>query len=301
MLPEVDPAICSEKLKEWMWNSPFWAAEAKHDGSRYLAYVNGQDVPSDKLDVKLISRGQKIDRGTNVPHIAAELKEFQGCIFDGEILAQDGKFESTISVMNSSASEALKKQKQSGWLNYHVFDLLYYNGEDIRSWPLILRYKKLQDLLASKLSQYVRLVTQIRGKDKLAYYQLEVQNGREGVILKNLNTRYAIGWCKVKATNDFSTVITKIHSDRDAIELSVNNGNGKLIKVGDCAATSHQLQIQLRRNPEEYLGKVLDVKCLGLIGENSLRSPVWIRLRPDMLPETVTLDKLKSDLKLARK
>src|SRR4051812_1779762 len=80
-----------------------------------------------------------------------------------------------------------------------AFDLLVYDGKDIRKWPLVERKAALQTLLAR--CPRIKFASHI-DEDGEAFFEQVSQLGLEGIVCKRSDSRYVAGpsrdWIKVK-------------------------------------------------------------------------------------------------------
>jgi bifunctional non-homologous end joining protein LigD len=274
-----------------MWTSPHFLAEYKLDGGRYLAYIH-------KTGNKLLSRERNLDRLSNLPQIQQILSKFpSGTVIDGELCSET--FSHLMSILNSAPEKAIQLQKINP-VQYYVFDLPFYNGKDLRNRPLKERRTYLFNHIINHPENlkwgtllsvpFVPFVV----NTKREFYDDYVAKGGEGVVLKDLVLAYGLGWYRVKARKDVSVIITGINQDRASVELGVYD-NGVIVKVGNCSTNTHTLRAETLTHPNAYLNQVLDISCLRMV-ENSLRSPTWIRLRPDKDPINITMQKLREEI-----
>lgn len=145
------------------FNDPAWSFERKHDGIRLLAFRRGDDV-------RLYSRNRLPQE---LPAIAAAIARLpvREAILDGEV-SWDGR-------------------------TYHVFDLLWRDGRDLRALPLDARRAELDALpLAAPLARVEVLDDAepwVRARDE----------GWEGVVAKRRDAPYehrrSPHWLKMKS------------------------------------------------------------------------------------------------------
>jgi ATP-dependent DNA ligase len=144
------------------FSGPEWMFERKFDGIRLLAYKRGDEV-------KLYSRNQLPQHLPAIEAAVAELPARE-LILDGEVL------------WDGSA--------------YHVFDLLWRNGENLCDRPLEQRLSALAKLPFRKPLHHVKPV------DDAAPWLRAAAEGWEGVIAKRLGSRYehrrSPHWLKMK-------------------------------------------------------------------------------------------------------
>ncbi|HPY73887.1 MAG: hypothetical protein KBC30_00030 [Planctomycetes bacterium] len=105
-------------------------------------------------------------------------------------------------------------------LSYVLFDILYYNGQDLTGFPLYQRRKILESLLISCKNQPLPLPITISESYEVQntqevnkWYQFFINQGHEGIIVKIPNSTYPIGqrtnqWMKKKTEYLLDLAIT---------------------------------------------------------------------------------------------
>ena len=117
-------------------DGPAWAHEIKLDGYRMAARL-------DNGDVRLLTR-TGLDWTLKYPAIAEALTELPATAYlDGELcgVLPDGR--TAFNLVQNAADT-----RSSNSLVYFLFDLLFLDGADLRSLPLIDRKDRLKPLLA---------------------------------------------------------------------------------------------------------------------------------------------------------
>jgi ATP-dependent DNA ligase len=164
----------SDRVPEWVvpmaatltqerFTGPEWAFERKYDGVRLLAFKDGQEV-------RLLSRNRLPQHLPSVARSVAELP-IPDAILDGE------------SVWHSDEA-------------YHVFDIIWIGGRDVRALPLEARRALLRDL---PFQPPLRRVAEL---DDPRPWELACREGWEGVIAKRRDSPYeprrSPHWLKMK-------------------------------------------------------------------------------------------------------
>jgi bifunctional non-homologous end joining protein LigD len=280
------------------FNKPNWIFEEKYDGVRMLAYKEGAKVT-------LMSRNA-IERTARYPAIAAAVAQLKPTtlLLDGEVVVFNKK--------NVSSFQAL--QQGSGHASYAVFDCLYCNGRDLRKEPLSERRAVLESGVSPKplLLLSVKLAT-----NGLKAFQLATRRGFEGIVAKNLASRYverrSTDWLKVKVHQEDEFIIgafTQPSGSRQyfgALLLGVYSGK-QLTYVGKVGTgfdhkTLASLYKKFRpliraRSPfasdvRERGATFLAPKLIAQISfsewtqDGKLRHPAFLGLRDDKRPEEV--------------
>jgi len=303
----VIPARCTAKLQEDLKKS-YFVGEEKLDGSRYVLYL-GFD-PYDRHEGNtLLSRristvdAKFVDRTFQVPHITEQDYGLDGTILDGEVFLND--FKTTSSIISSGPAVAIQKQKELGWLKYRVFDILKFKGKDIRGLSLEKRRKVLEEVVKRMNNKYVEPIEQFFEKFEERFLGF-VEDGGEGIIIKDSRQAYGCGWAKWKKSFDVSCIVTgwkpgdekgKYADTIGSLTLSAVQDNGDLIEIGFASGFDDKLRFEMAKNFEDYKGRVVDVFAQEISKNNRLRHPTFHRFRDDMNPEECKLSKVKEDLK----
>lgn len=172
-----------------------WLFEKKFDGVRCLAFRKGNDLI-------LYSRNKK-NMSNTYPEIlhALDKQKCQSFIIDGEIVAESGKLKSFSKLqnrMNILSAETASKIRVK--VAYYVFDILYLNGFDLRSVPLIERKKILKSALS--FGGPIRYTSHTL-KEGERFFKAACKKGWEGAIAKRADSKYlskrSREWLKFKA------------------------------------------------------------------------------------------------------
>jgi bifunctional non-homologous end joining protein LigD len=175
---------------------------------------------------------------------------------------------------------------------FHAFDLLEWDGEDLRPLPFIRRLVKLSTFLNRPGLHHVRFVetaTDPETKERL-FNQLQAQK-KEGAVFKRLAAPYTPGrpnsggpQLKHKFYATCSAVVSKIN-DKRSVELRLLNGEG-WIPVGN---------VTIPVNFEvPAVGGVVEIRYLYAFREsNALYQPVYLGPRQDVEVHECVLSQLK--------
>ena len=176
-----------------------WVYELKYDGYRAVATVEGGEV-------RIHTRSGK-DWNDHFPTVAEALSHLRvkDAVFDGEIayVLDDGRTDF------QKLQNALKGSADAGRLVYFVFDLLHYDGVDLRGKTLEARKDTLRTILAG-VKPPLKLGDHLRG-DGQALFDKACKLGLEGIIAKRADRPYQSGrgpeWVKVKCQKRQELVI----------------------------------------------------------------------------------------------
>lgn len=296
-----------------------WVYEIKWDGVRAICYV-------EEGRIRMLSRnGNSFDRQypelSVIPHqLAAET-----AILDAEIAVLDEQGRSRFSLIQprihqTNANEVAHLARKSP-AKMFAFDLLYWNGYDLRNTPLIDRKRALTAIVTPSDRIQVSEHFQVKGEEIL---EAARQMGLEGVIAKESTSKYeprrSRCWLKLKVTGQQEFVICGYtHGERttfSSLVLGVYD-EGKLNYVG-CVGTGFNDQtlaqiwkklkpLETTRNPFgeriDVLRKVTfvqpkllcEVKFTEWTPDGRLRAPVFLGLRDDKAPEEATREALPDE------
>ena len=168
-----------------------WQAEWKWDG------IRGQVIKrNDELFVW--SRGEELMTDKFPEYFILKDLLPDGVVIDGEIIpAVDGK-PLPFSVLQTriGRKNVVKKQLQDAPICFFAYDLLEYNGEDIRGLSLLERRKKLEEIVIPINNNCIWISQVI---DFNSWSELEeIRNGSrdmnsEGIMLKRKTSDYKVG------------------------------------------------------------------------------------------------------------
>ncbi len=283
-----------------LWNDKNWVAEMKEDGYRYLYHLGG---PCTRPYV-VSRRGEEVGRCT--PQFAPQVStaSLGYTVFDGEVVPPDGKeFHSLAGYTRVDPMVALANRKRMGEIRYKVFDVLYVNGTDVRAFELKDRLAILDGTLKQLYSNHPFVLPVNRElNDTYKFLVKLLSEGKEGVVLKNLKSSYGSGWIKAKRVSTFDTIITGFAPGYDtpcgAVFMSVCDGIN-LREVGKCAIADEKLRTMMNKDPNSFIGQVIEVKGLKLDPvSGAIREPRFSRMRPDLKPTDCTWAKLQADAQI---
>ena len=208
-----------------------WLHEIKYDGYRLVVTIeNGR--------VRMLTRkgNDWTDRFPGIAPAFARLPA-RSAVLDGELV---------ILAPNGTTSFQLLQNFMSGGrqdeLVFYAFDLLFLEGHDLRSVPLIQRKEALRALFdALPAGGRVRFSDHVVGNGK-AFHRQACRMGLEGIIAKRADSRYASkrtkDWLKIKCQRRQEFVIggyTDPKGSRTgfgALLLGVYDDDGRLVNVG---------------------------------------------------------------------
>ena len=301
-----------------------WIFEPKFDGVRTLAFVNGG-----KVDLRT-RRGNPAS--TQYPEIveAVQAQPVRNAVFDGEIVAlnHDGvpDFQEVQARINLSNPREILRVAADIPVFYYVFDLLYHDGYDLRSVPLMERKALLWRVLEQ--GPHIKYVDHVKDEG-LMMHEAAQALGLEGVVGKRANSVYEIDtrartWLKVKDVNQQEFVVGGYtegegsrsktfggilvgYYDGDDLRFAASVGSGFTDAMLDrTLKLLEPMRIEESPfvNPPTTIGGrwsggksarclwvrpeiVAEVKFASWTREGNLRAPVFLGLRQDIDPKTI--------------
>jgi bifunctional non-homologous end joining protein LigD len=311
------------------FDSPQFTYEAKWDGVRTLAFVDGGEV---RLQTRNL-----LDCTKQYPeaHGAAEaLTGGYQAILDGEVVAFDEKgvpsFQRLQPRMHQRDESAVSRLRKSVPVVYEVFDLLYLDGEDLTRRPLRERRRRLEAALEPMGA--IRLSEGFPGSG-IALFNAVRDRGLEGIVAKRLDAPYVSGrsaaWVKVKAFKAMDCVIGGWtagqggrHSTLGALIVGIYR-DGKLVPVGHVGTgfddrTLRDLLETLKEHQAPtapfavapkvnqpatwcFPDLVCEVRYAELTRDGTLRHPTYRGLRSDVDPKDCTGQEIAASAKEAQR
>src|SRR5437773_2490997 len=302
---EAEPMLA--ETREQPFSKPGWLFELKLDGYRVRA---GRKQGEARL---LTRKGNDI--AAAFPEIARALVAlpFEGFILDAELVVPDEAGRPSFQRLQNRAkvSRALEVRRaavESPAVLY-VFDLLAFEGYDLRTLPLEQR-KALLEQIVPRMGP-LKYLSHFE-KDGEALYEQVVKMGLEGIVAKRADAPYRAGrspnWLKIRAdrTDDFVVVgFTRPKCSRSgfgALDLGAYQ-DGKLVYGGRVGSgftdaelkdVSAALERGIRPTPA-FSGPVpqdaghpgvdpalpAELRYKEWTDEGLLRQPVFVRFRDD--------------------
>ncbi|SEI11433.1 bifunctional non-homologous end joining protein LigD [Rhizobium tibeticum] len=256
---------CLALLKPRPPIGPDWIYEIKWDGYRIAVHLNNGNV-------RILTRGGH-DWTHRFPAIEADAKRLGvgSAILDGEAVVLDEHGRLNFGQLQQSLGGRGGKLNSGASIMF-AFDLLYFDGHDIRSLELTARRYFLRSLLKDAQGS-IRLSEDIEG-DGREIFAAACEHGLEGIIAKYKDSPYRSGrlgeWVKVKCVQSDSFMIVGYEhslSARGGIGslLLAARKEGKLVYVGSVGTGFSELtaqhlrttldRIKRKSSPIEYGGR----------------------------------------------
>jgi bifunctional non-homologous end joining protein LigD len=313
----------SEKDKSFKKEN--WIYEIKWDGYRAIAEISakgGSASGGENGSVSLYSRnGNSFNKkfssiaDTLLRNISSDI------ILDGEIVILDPE--------GRAKFQLLQNYQRTGYGNliYYVFDIIYLDGYDLTSVPLLKRKEILKKILPQTHNIKYNDHIQGAGKD---FYNAALERQLEGILAKEINSCYYIGkrcreWLKIKTKLRQEAVIggfTKPKGSRDkfgALVLGVFSGE-EFLYIGHAGGGFTQDNLEFiylklkplitKNSPFKIPPKtntpvtwvtpklVCEVEFSEWTDEGAMRQPVFLGLREEKNPKEVVREKTGEEFEL---
>ena len=181
-----------------------WIHELKHDGYRCQVLL-------ERGQARVLTRNGHdwSERYPSIARAAASLR-CQSAIIDGEAIVQDDNGASDFDALSS----AMRWRPDS--IILYAFDLMHFNGNDLRQEALLERRAILRALLGSDEESRMQFSEEFDG-DGDAFFKACADRGLEGIVSKHALAPYRSGrtktWLKTKCFTESTFVV--IGTDRD--------------------------------------------------------------------------------------
>lgn len=213
----VKPMLAS--LTDQAFSKDDWVFELKLDGYRVLAGREHERA------VLYSRRGN--DYSDKYRLIAEEISVIKArFLIDGEVCYVGQNQKSDFQKLQHNSDEQDK-------LHYYAFDILWLNGHDLKSLPLLERKKLLQVLLAQPPPHIHYL--EHREKNGEAYFREIEKKGLEGIIAKKADGKYIPG----ERTKDWLKVKTGSRQEMIICGYTTSDKAGRLFKSLLCAISEN--------------------------------------------------------------
>jgi bifunctional non-homologous end joining protein LigD len=310
-LPVVRPMLAY--LIEEPFDRKGWIFEIKWDGYRAIAEIENHSV-------KLYSRnGKRLN--DSYPQVVKDLKTLHfDVILDGELVIVNNQGKADFETLQNYG------RTQKGTIRYYVFDLLYFNGNDLRSLPLLERKEKLKNILPPLPCIFYNEHVEEFGND---FFKVVKENSIEGMMAKDGNSPYIENkrtryWLKVKTYREqdfviggftepkggrtgFGALLIGIYQE-DRLRFTGHVGGGftdnelrevfeRLTNIETDISPFDSTPILDTRVTWIQPVLVCQVKFAEWTTDGLLRQPVFMRFRDDIDPLSVQRDEIDSGVK----
>jgi bifunctional non-homologous end joining protein LigD len=274
-----------------------WVHELKLDGYRIQAHIQaaGTAKNADRSVILYSRNGLDWTHRMSTVSEALETLPVESAILDGEVVVLDAEGHTSFADLQASFQDHVAKP-----LTYFLFDLLFLNGDDLRTEPMTERKDQLKKLLPKGSAGTLRYSEEIAGDGKTIFTHA-CRIGAEGIVSKRTDSRYASGrqssWVKAKCIREQEFVIggftppAKGNRALGALLLGYYDG-GKLIYAG---RTGTGFTMQSAVDLQRRLEKLKQTKNpFASLPKGAGKDAVWVK--PELVGvvafATWTADKL---------
>ena len=205
---EIKPMLATPS--DEVFDNDNWLFEIKWDGYRAIAEIENREV-------NLYSRNNISFNEKFKPIVESLSFTDHNVILDGEIVSVDEKGVSKFQLLQNF------QKTGKGNLLYYIFDIIYLDGYDLKSLPLIKRKEILRQILPDipdlKYSDHIE-------KDGKLFYKIAEEKNLEGILAKNKNSKYYLN----KRSNDW--IKLKLRKEQEAIICGFTKPKGNRKNIG---------------------------------------------------------------------
>ncbi|MCV9965438.1 non-homologous end-joining DNA ligase [Pararhizobium sp. BT-229] len=188
-----------------------WAFEVKWDGYRLAVHV-------EPTQIRILTRGGH-DWTKRFSGIARAAKQLGAAtmILDGEAVVLDEQGRSDFGALQAALGGRGGKRNAEAVV-FYAFDLLYFDGHDLRRMELSERRHLLESILPEAQGGPIRLSEEVDA-DGDRFFQIACEHGLEGIIAKHRRRPYRSGrqgdWLKIKCVQSESFAIVGYEPSTD--------------------------------------------------------------------------------------
>ncbi|MGM8364724.1 DNA ligase D [Virgibacillus sp. W0181] len=295
-------------------NSDEFNYEVKYDGYRALLFIT-------QANVQLTSRNNKdlslsfpeiIKVGKSIQAMAAEILPLQ---LDGEIVILNNHYQSNFTLLQKRGrlknKTTIRKTAEERPATFMAFDLLQFQGNNIRKWAFIKRKQKLAEILHADFFPHKRIQFVASHPHVDSLQKTVFSYKAEGIVAKRTKSKYTNGkshhdWYKQKNWRTIRCFLTAYDPKNDYFIAAIYN-EGKIQTIGKCKngleKDDFHILKQLFLNEGTKTGNVYTLPpaiCASIhtldLHKSELREPQFCALLPSELPKNCTKERLTLDL-----
>lgn len=305
-LPQIKPELAT--LVDQPPTGDDWLYEIKYDGYRILAYIANNHV-----ELRTRNNNNLAERFFSLADALLAWSDGTSMIVDGEVAMIDDTGATNFQALQNYLQNPCGPQPL-----YFMFDLLYFDGEDLRNRPLLARKQQLETLLQHAPTP-LHYSSHVKGHGAESL-NVSCKLHLEGIMGKRATSLYREGrtrdWIKLKCTQRQEFVIggftrsEKRNREISSLLLGVYQ-HGELVYVGRVGTGINQTSARdlarlfanmtrttspfvrpLRDRPKEQViwvepCLVAEVQFREWTEDNLLRHPSFKGLRTDKHPHEV--------------
>ncbi len=280
-----------------LWKSHDWIAQEKLNGCRViLNFVRGLGIfaHSRTINIRTYRRRELTNRlrfRSFIPPFSATLdtealvkKPIDTRNFTTKGNVTRSSLQSTTAVLHLEAEASLRLQReQDAGLVLHAFDIVSWQGTDLRKRKLAERLGYLDEfqkiISGTELEQHFEFPPVVT-ISKEAFFTKSIAAGAEGVVLKNLSSRYEDnssrnprGWVKCKRSIELTAYVSGFEPARSksrwskmvgSLLFSVGTEKGPKL-VAKCSNFPYQLRKELSQYDKDTGRVSMHPKILGQV------------------------------------
>jgi ATP-dependent DNA ligase len=251
-------------------------SQPKLDGVRCLSY---------KLNGTWKNQSRELRYFKNLDHINKQLELLFGenpFVLDGELYIHNSIFNKFVGIIKKEKKPEGKDLEMLHKIQYHIYDCIFL---DDRTADYEKRYTFLESILKNNDVLKLVKVRECKKEDVQPFHLQEVQNGYEGLILRNKNASY-------ETTRTRNLQKYKEFDDNEFEIIGFKEGEGLdagtviwICKVDDKNTVdarpsgTHEERAEWFKNGKKYIGKMLTIKYQGFSDKGIPRFPVGKGIR----------------------
>jgi bifunctional non-homologous end joining protein LigD len=311
-------------LEDAPLDSPGLVYEPKYDGIRALTEID----PARRAPVRMWSRLGN-EKTAQFPDLVGALvryaKKLKGpVVLDGEIVALDDKGEPAgfQRLQNRIHLTESNSRSAAGRVAYIAFDILRDRDEDLRPLPFVERRARLERAFGNTGSPILR-ISEVTAGDARALFQHALEHGWEGLIAKEARSVYHSGkrtrdWRKIKIIQEqefvvggwtdsrttdrpFGALLLGYYED-GGLTYAGHTGSGfnhrelerviRLLRPLEVPTSPFTTRPKTNQRPHwAKPSLVAQLKFTEWTDDGILRHPIYLGMRDDVKPETVSRER----------
>ena len=241
------------------------------------------------------------EQTSNIPHITnIRVPNSMSIIIPCEGIAPSDKVEDAKSIFGSYPQYAIDWQDRNGLAIMVAINITKFENEDVTDVQYGDRIPLLSESVSVLKSFGMNNLIQetLHNKNKMAIFTDIIENGGEGVVVKNL-LGYEHDWYKVKKVKSWDTIIIgftmanygktgKFAGLIGAIRYGFYS-HGGVVETGKCSGMDDAQRHMFTDNSNSYIGKVIEIKGQEIGNQGAIVFPRFIRIRDDKPPSECIL------------
>ena len=278
---------------ERLLNDSSYAAQEKLDGMRAIIHITNKGIRVFSRSAGVGDPTRPLEKTGSLPHLVSlEFPQLVGTILDAEILVPGVDSASLAGAIHSKESSGV-----NGLVKAFVFDVVAYCKDDLHARPLRDRYRYLEFTRTRLHSPHFDFLSWAFSTiEKKRLHRQVIKNGGEGIMLKNLDSTYAIGsrpancWYKAKKSMTIDAVVIGFSKGKGKFNEQIGAVrfgqyiDGELVELGQASGMTDIERSEMSEYPSRYLGKVVRIKGMERLKSGAIRHPVYAGLNRDKDP-----------------